>query len=68
MFKKFSFLFSFVLVLCLFGNALGLEWADKDIGNPGLAGSSSYDPVTDTVSSFAGRWRLGCESRKHGLY
>jgi hypothetical protein len=30
----------FVLVLCLFGNALGLEWADKDIGNPGLAGSS----------------------------
>jgi hypothetical protein len=49
MFKKFSFLFSFVLVLCLFGNALGLEWADKDIGNPGLAGSSSYDPVTDTL-------------------
>jgi hypothetical protein len=41
MYRKFSFLVSFVLVLCLFGNAFGLVWGDKDIGNAAIPGSSS---------------------------
>ncbi len=44
--RKFIFLVSFVLVLCLFGNAWGLVWGQKDIGNPGIPGSASYDAGT----------------------
>jgi len=29
-------------------NAWGLVWGKKDIGNPGIAGSASYDPCTGT--------------------
>ena len=48
--RKFSFLVSFVLVLCLFGNAWGLVWGQKDIGNPGIAGSASEAAGTWTIS------------------
>jgi hypothetical protein len=47
--RKFSFFVSLVLVLCLFGNAWGLVWGDKDIGNPGIAGSSSEAAGTWTI-------------------
>ena len=47
--RKFSFFVSLILVLCLFGNAWGLVWGDKDIGNPGIAGSSSEAAGTWTI-------------------
>ena len=53
--RRFSFFVSFVLVLCLFGNAWGLEiggleWGTKNIGNPGIPGSASYEAGTDTLT------------------
>jgi len=38
--RKFSFLVSFVLVLCLVGNTWGII-ANQDIGSPGIPGSAS---------------------------
>ena len=48
--RKFSFFVSLVLVLCLFGNAWGLVWGQKDIGNPTTPGSSSEAAGTWTIS------------------